>query len=119
MLIKKEDINNWQEFVDSKLNMMSLDNPKDKIYRAVAISDELFEELSGKAPAVKVGEEWEDVQRCPLCGEYIFIKKFKQHGMVSFDAEGNENYIANIDNQVNKLQCKCGVEIYIDNRRED
>lgn len=112
---KKEDMNTtWQEFIDSRLNMISLNNPGENLYRALLISDELLEELSGKPVQNKLGEEWEDTARCPLCGEYLFLIRRKQSGIAKYNSNGEEEYISNLEPQVNYKRCKCGVKIIID-----
>ena len=122
MLIEKENVEKvggWQNYVNDKLNLMSLANPKDEIYRGVIISDDLFEELSGKLPVVKLGEDWEDTQRCPKCGDYMFIVNRKQNGIAQYDSNGVELWIENTVSQTNSIKCKCGTNICIDYRDSD
>lgn len=121
MVIKnKEQIaGTWEEFVSNRLNMMSLENPDKKIYEAVVISDELFEALSGKPVRARLGNTWESYQRCPICGEYMFHIERKRLGIVEYDEEGNEMYVKDLIPRVNKRQCRCGIEIFIDNEKTE
>lgn len=116
MVIDKE-IENWDEFISQYLGMISLENPKKQIYKTIIISDELFEKNSKHPPIVKLGEEWEDTQRCPLCGEYMFQVHRRSMGLARYDSEGDELYISNLKPQVNTKKCRCGVELYIENER--
>ena len=107
----KNDIN-WQEFVDKQLAMISLNTGED-CYKAILIPDELFEELSGKPAKSKLGHEWKDTARCPLCGEHLFLSKKRYTSIVTYDSDGAEKIVSDIESPISDRRCRCGVKIII------
>lgn len=103
----------WKDFIQT-LSMMRLSDTSEEIYRTVIISDELFEELSGVEPKGKLGDDWEDVGRCPKCGEYVFVRDMRKKSLIKYSAAGDEELVTDLTTPICKTVCRCGVTIVSD-----
>lgn len=104
----------YEDFIKRRLLLVSLEDSKKKFYRPIVISDDLLKKYRGNKVKVMLRDDWEEYSRCPFCGEYIFLKNHRVVGLTKFDSNGEEFFIKNLEPMVNKLTCRCGVNIYIE-----
>ena len=109
----------YEDFIERRLALTSLENLNKRIYRPIVISDDLLKKYQGNKVKVMLGDDWEEYSRCPFCGEYVFLKNHKVIGLTKFDSNGEEFFIKNLEPMVNKLTCRCGVNIHIEKENID